>query len=84
MSKFKVNSLREVRCIDGRAMRHDPQPDDPYLETDVGVCEKCDGEGCEAVIARELAEQSASEQPKQIHSDKLVRRLKAGKKLFRP
>ena len=34
------------QCIDGRAMRHDPQPDDPYLQTDIGACEVCDGEGC--------------------------------------
>jgi hypothetical protein len=35
-----------VRCIDGRLMRHDPQPDDPYLETDVGKCDACGGKGC--------------------------------------
>jgi hypothetical protein len=28
-------------------MRHDPQPDDPYLETDLGVCPDCEGLGCE-------------------------------------
>jgi hypothetical protein len=27
-------------------MRHDPQPDDPYLETDMGRCPECDGRGC--------------------------------------
>jgi hypothetical protein len=37
---------RAVRCVDGRAMRHDPQPDDPYLETDIGRCEECEGAGC--------------------------------------
>lgn len=31
-----------TRCIDGRLMRHDPQPDDPYLETDRGPCPGCD------------------------------------------
>ena len=35
-----------LRCIYGRAMRHDPQPDDPNLETDIGVCEECNGAGC--------------------------------------
>jgi hypothetical protein len=35
-----------VRCVDGRAMRHDPQSDDPYLETDIGQCEECEGRGC--------------------------------------
>jgi hypothetical protein len=34
------------RCVDGRIMRHDPQPDDPYLETDRGECEECGGKGC--------------------------------------
>lgn len=36
-----------TRCLDGRTMRHDPQPDDPSLETDIGQCEECDGDGCE-------------------------------------
>ena len=36
-----------TRCVDGRTMRHDPQPDDPYLETDRGECEACGGKGCE-------------------------------------
>ena len=39
-------------------MRHDPQPDDPCLETDIGQCEECDGEGCELpqdIIGRILA-----------------------------
>lgn len=34
------------RCEDGRLMRHDPQSDDPYLETDRGKCPDCDGKGC--------------------------------------
>lgn len=38
---------RSTRCIDGRLMRHDPQPDDPSLETDIGKCPECDGKGCE-------------------------------------
>lgn len=36
-----------TRCIDGRLMRHDPQYDDPHLETDIGQCEECEGQGCE-------------------------------------
>ena len=36
-----------VRCIDGRRYRHDPQPDDPDLETDVGQCPDCEGHGCD-------------------------------------
>src|ERR1017187_3356693 len=35
-----------IRCVDGRAMMHDPQPDDPYLEKDIGECLECDGKGC--------------------------------------
>lgn len=37
------------RCVDGRVMRHDPQHDDPYLETDIGQCEECDMRGCDNV-----------------------------------
>jgi hypothetical protein len=34
-------------------MRHDPQYDDPDLETDIGTCPKCEGEGCawNAIVA---------------------------------
>lgn len=39
----------ETRCEDGRLMRHDPQPDDPDLETDRGQCPDCEGIGCEAL-----------------------------------
>lgn len=40
---------RAHRCVDGRVMRHDPQHDDPYLETDIGQCEECEGGGCDTV-----------------------------------
>lgn len=43
MSRLYTNT----RCIDGKLWRHDPQPDDPYLETEVGTCPECDGEGCD-------------------------------------
>lgn len=50
----RPNHLSEVRdmkgdhsCVDGRLMRYDPQPDDPYLQTDLGECPDCDGLGCE-------------------------------------
>ena len=36
----------DTRCIDGRLYRHDPQFDDPELETDIGQCPQCEGEGC--------------------------------------
>lgn len=38
------------RCVDGRLMRHDPQPDDPGLETDIGKCPECEGHGCDVEI----------------------------------
>ena len=38
---------RPTRCIDGRTMRHDPQPDDPGLETDIGKCPECNGKDCD-------------------------------------
>lgn len=43
---MKRPTYRNTRCVDGRTMRHDPQPDDPGLETDIGQCEECDGKGC--------------------------------------
>ena len=36
----------DLRCIEGRLWRHDPQWDDPDLETDVGECPDCSGCGC--------------------------------------
>lgn len=36
----------DLRCIEGRLFRHDPQSDDPDLETDVGECPDCTGDGC--------------------------------------
>ncbi len=32
----------DTRCDgEGRILRHDPFPDDPYLETDIGECPGC-------------------------------------------
>lgn len=36
----------DLRCVEGHLFRHDPQSDDPDLETDVGQCPDCSGEGC--------------------------------------
>jgi hypothetical protein len=36
----------DLRCIDGRLYRHDPQSDDPDLETEIGQCPDCSGDGC--------------------------------------
>lgn len=50
---------RRTRCIDGRIMRHDPQPDDPSLETDIGKCPDCDGKGCEVEELPTISEPDA-------------------------
>lgn len=42
MKHFRFN----IRCEDGRAMRHERLHDDPYFEMDVGCCEDCQGFGC--------------------------------------
>jgi len=42
----RSRELASTRCVDGRLMRHDPMPDDPYLETDIGKCPECEGKGC--------------------------------------
>lgn len=39
-------AFSNTRCVDGRTMRHDPQHDDPDLETDIGRCPECEGRGC--------------------------------------
>lgn len=44
----------DIRCLEGRLWRHDPQHDDPYLETDVGQCPECDGEGCDRAAAEPI------------------------------
>lgn len=36
----------DLRCIEGTLYRHDPQYDDPDLETAVGTCPDCSGKGC--------------------------------------
>jgi hypothetical protein len=40
-------AARPTRCVEGRLFRHDPQHDDPDLETDVGACPECNGKGCD-------------------------------------
>lgn len=45
----------EIRCFQGSLWRHDPQPDDPELETRVGDCLHCDGLGCEEIDRRAAA-----------------------------
>ncbi len=50
---MRKTAFHRTRCVDGRLMRHDPQYDDPDLETDIGTCPKCEGEGCawNAIVA---------------------------------
>ena len=36
----------DLRCIEGKVYRHDPQHDDPDLETCLGTCPDCSGDGC--------------------------------------
>ncbi len=36
----------DLYCIGGELWRHDPQPDDPELQTSVGTCPDCSGDGC--------------------------------------
>ncbi len=36
----------DLRCVAGTLWRHDPQPDDPDLETNVGTCPDWSGDGC--------------------------------------
>lgn len=31
----------DIRCFEGYLWRHDPQPDDPDLETKIGPCPGC-------------------------------------------
>ena len=42
-------SKGQTRCVEGRIYRHDPQHDDPDLETDIGQCPECEGRGCEQI-----------------------------------
>ena len=40
-------SRGNIRCVEGTLYRHDPQFDDPDLETNMGQCPECEGYGCE-------------------------------------
>jgi hypothetical protein len=49
----------DIRCVDGELWRHDPQHDDPGLETYRGVCPECDGAGCSEMRSRKAIEDEA-------------------------
>jgi len=40
----------DLRCVGGDLYRHDPQLDDPSLETYCGICPDCGGQGCEPPV----------------------------------
>jgi hypothetical protein len=42
----------DIRCFKGDLWRHDPQADDPELETHLGRCPDCDGLGCDEIDRR--------------------------------
>jgi hypothetical protein len=44
--RYVEGHLPGQRCVEGRVYRHDPQHDDPDLETDIGICNECGGRGC--------------------------------------
>ena len=50
----------DLRCIDGRLWRHDPQFDDPDLETDIGICPDCSGHGCKDEPVSKVAGMAAA------------------------
>jgi len=56
----------DIRCVEGRSFRHDPQHDDPELETDIGRCRECEGKGCREVMIAE-AEAKIGEKIKTHH-----------------
>lgn len=60
----------DLRCEDGRLMRHDPQPDDPYLETERGICPDCNGRGCEPPKAQGISRMGDNDRAMLIHFSK--------------
>lgn len=63
--------MTDTRCVQGRLMRHDPQPDDPYFETDIGECPECEGESCDAPQERHIPRRAP--QPRQTPTPDLAR-----------
>ena len=48
----------DIRCVDGRLMKHNPQYDDPDLETDCGLCPECASLRAENERLREALKES--------------------------
>lgn len=61
-----------LTCVDGRLMRHDPQSDDPYLQTDQGKCPDCDGHGCASPKATQVQRFSDKSPHLVVWFDKLL------------
>lgn len=60
----------DTRCVDGRLIRHDPQSDDPDLETDRGACPDCQGRGCSLPKAQGISRMSDNDHALLISFDK--------------
>lgn len=60
----------DLRCVEGQLYRHDPQPDDPNLETDRGVCPDCNGRGCEPPKAQHTSRQASPDAAVLVSFDK--------------
>lgn len=59
----------------GRVIRHDPQHDDPYLETDIGKCPECEGKGCETTsvyLDRIIGRLGAAAVQRSFHDDRII------------
>ena len=67
----------DIRCYDGRLMRHDPQTDDPDLETDIGECPDC------SARSKRFLEVLPMTAPQPPAADDLVEWLKSSEKAFR-
>ncbi len=69
--------MSQYRCEDGRRMRHDPMPDDPYLETDCGRCPDCAGEGCTPLPERPVPADARPDQRHTAHMDSDIATIRA-------
>lgn len=61
MSRLYCNT----RCVDGRLFRHDPQWDDPHLETDIGVCPDCEGFSCDEINSEPATQEDREQEGEQ-------------------
>jgi hypothetical protein len=52
-------NFSKTRCDGGTLYRHDPCPDDPYFEMEVGRCPECGGKGCAPDAGQSMDEAAA-------------------------